>query len=75
MHNLRDEKGTLKARIPDDVVWSIIHKRIVEHFTGPGNKVCLRITQDTVMACRAGPNSSLMQVFLWKGDFLEPEIT
>jgi hypothetical protein len=72
MHNLRDEKGFLKATIPDDVVWSIIHKRIVEHFTGPGNKVCLRITQDTEMSCRAGPYSSKLEVFLWAGDYLEP---
>ena len=72
MRNLRDEKGTLKARIPDDVVWGIIHKRIVEHFTGPGNKVSLRITQDTEMSCIVGPNSSKMEVYLWAGDYLEP---
>jgi len=44
MYNLRDEKGPLKAKIPDDVAWSIIHKRIVEYFTGPRNLVCLRVT-------------------------------
>lgn len=75
MHNLRDDKGTLKAKVPDDVVWIIIHRGIVEHFTGPGNVVCMRITEDTKIFCRAGPNSSAMQVFLWKGDFLEPERT
>ena len=31
------------------------------------------VKQDTKMFCRAGPNSSAMQVYLWEGDFLEPE--
>ena len=73
MYNLRDDKGTLKAKVPDDAVWIIIHRGIVEYFTGPGNVVCMRITHDTEMACRVGPNASLMQVYLWEGDFLEPE--
>lgn len=29
--------------------------------------------QDTKLFCRAEPNSSTMQVYLWEGDFLEPE--
>lgn len=71
-HNLRDEKGILKAKIPDDIVWIFIRRRIVEHFTGPGNVVCMRITEDTEITGQAGPNSSPMPVYLWKGDYLEP---
>ena len=73
MYNLRDEKGTMKAKVPHDVVSIIIQQQIVTFFADRRNKDCLRVTKDTEMSCRVGPNSSLMQVFLWKGDFLEPE--
>jgi hypothetical protein len=46
---------------------------LIAFFNDRRNKVCLRVTQDTKMFCRAGPNSSAMQVYLWEGDFLEPE--
>lgn len=73
MHNLRDEKGTMKAKVPHDVGSIIIQQQIVTFFNDRRNKVCLRVTQDTKLFCRAGPNSSTMQVYLWEGDFLEPE--
>ena len=73
MYNLRDDKGTLKAKVPNDVVWIIIQQQIVTFFADRRKKECMRVTQDTEMSCRVGPNSALMQVFLWKGDILEPE--
>ena len=73
MYNLRDEKGTMKAKVPHDVVSRIIQQQIVTFFNDRRNKVCLRVAQDTKLFCKAGPNSSAMQVFLWEGDFLEPE--
>ena len=49
MYNLRDEKGTMKAKVPHDVVSIIIQQQIVTFFNDRRNKVCLRVTQDTKM--------------------------
>ena len=44
MYNLRDEKGTMKAKVPHDVVSIIIQQQIVTFFNDRRNKVCLRVT-------------------------------
>lgn len=54
MYNLRDEKGTMKAKVPHDVVSRIIQQQIVTFFNDRRNKVCLRVTQNTTLHCFAG---------------------
>ena len=72
MYYLRDEKGVLKATISNDVALLIIEQRRGTFFANMENKTCFRIEEDTAATARIGPNQSKIEIYLWRGDYLEP---